>query len=74
MKSNAELCISTDIFLDSIQTVVVRILAELRPLNAFAEELALLLMDNCSNHITSDIIRLLTKTPMHRRIFALHTT
>jgi hypothetical protein len=35
-------------------------LVELRKLDEFAEEMAVFLMDNCSNHITNDLIALLT--------------
>jgi hypothetical protein len=71
MKSNAKSYISPEIFLDYIQTVLLPNLAELRRLdeldeldelnelnemNEFAEEMAVLLMDNCPSHITCVVL------------------
>jgi hypothetical protein len=61
MKSNARPYISAEIFLDYDQTVLLSNLGELRRLDEFAEEMAVLLADNCPRHITTDIIRLLTE-------------
>jgi hypothetical protein len=52
MKSNAKRYISAEIFLDYVQTVFLSNLAELRRLDEFAEEMAVLLMDNCPSHIS----------------------
>jgi hypothetical protein len=52
MKSNAKPYVSAGIFLDHVQTVFLPNLAELRRLDEFAEEMAVLLMDNCRSHIT----------------------
>jgi hypothetical protein len=35
---------------------------------------AMLLMDNCSNHISDDIIAILTHEQIRNVIFAIHTT
>jgi hypothetical protein len=53
MKSNAKPEIKAEIFRDCIRTVFLPHLAELRLLDDFAEEIALLLMENCSRHIAS---------------------
>jgi hypothetical protein len=42
----------SEIFLGYVQTVFRRHPAELRRLDEFAEEIAVLLMDNCPSHIT----------------------
>jgi hypothetical protein len=49
-------------------------LAELPPLDEFAEEMAVLLMDNCPSHMTSDWIALLTEVRVRATTFAPHTT
>jgi hypothetical protein len=52
MKSNAKPYINVEIFLDYVRTVLIPKLGELRRLVEFAEEMPVLLMDNCSSHIT----------------------
>jgi hypothetical protein len=59
MKSNAKPYINAEIFLDSVQTVFRPRLAELRRLDEFAEEMAVLLYDYCPSDITTDVMRLL---------------
>jgi hypothetical protein len=61
MKSNTKPYISAEIFVDYVQTVLLLNLAELRRLDEFSEEMAVLLVDNCPSHITTDIIHLLTE-------------
>jgi hypothetical protein len=56
MKLNAKPYINADIFFDYVQTVFLSNLAELRRLDTFAEEMAVLLMDNCPSHITRDVM------------------
>jgi hypothetical protein len=48
-------------------------LAELRTLDQFADEPAVLLMDNCSSHIINDVLDLLTEARVRVITFA-HTT
>jgi hypothetical protein len=52
---------NAEIFLDYIRTVFLPNLAELRTLDAFSEETAVLLMDNCPSHVTDEIIGLFTE-------------
>jgi hypothetical protein len=74
MKSSAKSYINIEIFLDSRQTVFLSNLAELRRLDEFAEEMAVFLMDNCPNQITSNVIALLTEARVRDITFAPHTT
>jgi hypothetical protein len=55
-KSNAKPYINAEIFLDYVQTVFLLGLAELWRLDEFAEEIAVLLMDNCPSHITCAVL------------------
>jgi hypothetical protein len=59
---------------DSIRTVFLPNLVELCVLDEFAEEMAVLLMDNLSSHITSGMIGLLTEGRLRITTFAPHTT
>jgi hypothetical protein len=52
MKSNAKPYIHEEISTDDVQTVFLSNLAELQRLDEFAEEMTVLLMDNCASHIT----------------------
>jgi cytidine deaminase len=61
LKSNLKPYINTDIFLDHIRTVFLPCLVTIRHLAAFAEEVAMLLMDNRSAHVTDHVIHLLTE-------------
>jgi hypothetical protein len=40
----------------------------------FAEEIAVLFMDNCSAHVSDDVIRILTQARLRVITFARHTT
>jgi hypothetical protein len=78
-RSNPKPYINTESFLDSIRTVFLHNLAELRTLDGFTEETGVLLMDNCpshvmSCHVTDDIIGLLTEARVRVVTFAPHTT
>jgi hypothetical protein len=61
MKLNAKPDINVEIFLYYMRTVFLFGFVELHALDAFLQQIAVLLMDNCSNHIISDLIRLLTE-------------
>jgi hypothetical protein len=74
LKSNRKPYINTEIFLDYIQTVFLPDLAELRMLDAFTTEISVLLMDNCSSYVTSDVIGLLTQARVRVITFASHAT
>jgi hypothetical protein len=52
MKLNAKPSINAEIFTDDVQTVFLPNLAELPRLDEFAEEMVMLLMDNCASYIT----------------------
>jgi hypothetical protein len=73
-RSNPNLYINAEIFLDSIRTVFLPNLAELRTLDEFAEETGVLLMDNYPSHVIDDIIGLLTEARVRVITFAPHTT
>jgi hypothetical protein len=49
-------------------------ISELGSLDDFAEEIGVLLMDNCAGHATDDVIHLLTEAPVRVITFAPHTT
>ena len=74
LRSNPKPYINAEIFLDYIRTVFLPNLAELRTLDAFSEETAVLLMDNCPSHVTDEIIGLLTEARVRVITFAPHTT
>jgi hypothetical protein len=69
MKSNAQPHINAEIFLEYVQTVLLSNRAKLRRMDGFAEEMAVLLMDNGLSHISSDVIALFNVIT-----FAPHTT
>jgi hypothetical protein len=50
-----------DIFLDYTRTVFLLNLAELRRMDEFAEDMTVLLMDDCWSHGTSHVLGLLTE-------------
>jgi hypothetical protein len=72
--SNAKPYINAEIFLDCVQTVFLSNLAELRRLDEFVEEMAVLLMDHYLSHIARDVIALLTEAGVRVIAFASHTT
>jgi hypothetical protein len=55
-KSNAKPYINAEIFLDHVQTMFLSNLAELRRWDEFAEEMAVLLMDNCPSHVACAVM------------------
>jgi hypothetical protein len=74
LRSNPNLYINAEIFLDYIRTVFLPNLAELRTLDAFTEETGVVLMDNGPRHVTDDMIGLLTEARVCVLTFAPHTT
>jgi hypothetical protein len=74
MKWNAQPYINAEIFLDYVQTMFPFNRAELRRLDKFTEEMPVSLMENCSSHITSDVIVLLTEARVRVMTFAPQTT
>jgi hypothetical protein len=59
---------------DYIRTVFLSNLAEIRPPDEFAEEMTVLLMDNWSSHMTSDVVGLPTEVRVRIITFAPCTT
>jgi hypothetical protein len=59
---------------DSIRTVVLTNFVEVRALDEFPEEMAVLLMDNLSSQLISDMIGLLTDGRVRIITFTLRTT
>jgi hypothetical protein len=74
LNSNTKLYVNAEIFLGHIVTVLFSNFAEPRASNAFAEEIAMSLIDNRSSRITSDLIGLLTEAQVCVVVFARHTT
>jgi hypothetical protein len=72
--SNSKPYINSEIFLDYIRTVFLLNLTELRTLRQFAEDIAVLLMDNYPSQVTADVIGLLAESWVRVITFAPHTT
>jgi hypothetical protein len=74
LKSSHRQYVNVEFFLDSIKTVFLPYLVWLRGLARFSAEDEILLMDNCSAHITDHAIHLLTAARIPVITFAPHTT
>jgi hypothetical protein len=74
MKVHSKPYVNAQMFFDYIKTVLLPNLAELRNSEAFAEEDAVLLMDNCPSHVTREVIGILTEGRVRVITFAPHTT
>jgi hypothetical protein len=74
MKVQPKPYVNAEIFIDYLKTVFLPNLAELRKVEAFAEEDAVLLMDNCPSHVTREVIGILTETRGRVITFAPNTT
>jgi hypothetical protein len=76
LKFNQKPYINAGIFLDYIRIIFLPYIDMLRGLAVFAEEPAVLLMDmdNCSTHVSDDVIRILTEASVRVITFASHTT
>jgi hypothetical protein len=55
--------IKAGIFLDYVRTIFLPDIDMLRGLAVFAQEPAVLFMDDCSAHVSDDVIRILTEEP-----------
>jgi hypothetical protein len=66
--------VNAGIFLDDIRTVFLPYVDTLRAMAAFAQEVAVSLMDNYSAHVSDDVIRILTEAMVRIITFAPHTT
>jgi hypothetical protein len=74
LKSHQKPYINAGIFLDYNRTVFLPYLVIRDGLGAFAEEVAVSLIDNCSPHVSDDVIRLLTEARLRVAVFPLYTT
>jgi hypothetical protein len=73
-KCNQKPYVNVGSFLDNIRTIFLSYLDTLRGLAVFAEEVAVLLMDNCSAHVSNDVIHILTEAKVRVITFAPRTT
>jgi hypothetical protein len=71
VKLNPEPYINTGIFLDYIRIVFLPSVDALYGLAVLAQEIAVLLMDNCSDHVSDDVIRIRTQArcPRYEPLF-----
>jgi hypothetical protein len=74
LKFDQKLYINAGIFLDFIRTIFLPFIDMLRGLAVFAQEPAVLLMDNCSAHASDDVIRILTEASVRVITLAPHAT
>jgi hypothetical protein len=74
LKFNQKPYINASIFLADIRTIFLPYIDILRGLARFAQESPLLLMDNCSAHVSDDAIRILTGAGVCVIAFAPHAT
>jgi hypothetical protein len=74
LTSNHRPHVNAAIFLDYMRTVFVSHLVGPRDLAEFAAEHRVSLTNDCSAHVTDDVIRLLTEARMRVITFAPHTT
>jgi hypothetical protein len=68
LKARSKPCINAEFFLDYIRTVFLPNLNELRPLEEFVDEDAILLMDNCPSHVADEVLGLLRDTRLRVRV------
>jgi hypothetical protein len=73
-KFNQKPYLEAGIFLDSIRTIFLPYIDALRGLAVLAQEIAVLLMDDCSAHASDDMIRILIEARVGVITFAPHTT
>lgn len=74
LKSRAKPYINAEIFSEYIRTVFVPNLNELRSLEQFAREEAVLLMDNCPSHVAEVLLDLLREARVRVITWPPHTT
>jgi hypothetical protein len=74
LKSNSRPYLNAEIFLDYTRSVVLPYVIGLRSLAGLVEKDAVLSMDNCSAHVTDDVIRLLTDARVRVIAFTPHAT
>jgi hypothetical protein len=74
LKQRAKACVNSKIFLEYIHMVFLPNLNELQSLEEFADEDAVLLMDNCSSHVGEEVLSLLQDSRVRVITWAHHTT
>jgi hypothetical protein len=74
LKARAKPYINAVIFLEDIRTVHLPNLNELRRLEEFSDEDAVLLMDNCPSHVGKEIFNLLRDVRVRIMTWAPYTT
>jgi hypothetical protein len=74
LRINQTLYLEAGIFLDDMRTILLSYIDSLRGRAVLAQEIAVLLMDNCSAHVIDDVIRVLTEARVRVIAFASHAT
>jgi hypothetical protein len=74
LKFNQKPYFNADIFFDDIRTIFLPDVDTSRGLAVFAQEIAVLLMDDCSAHVSDDAIGILTEARVSVVAFAPQTT
>jgi hypothetical protein len=74
LKCNQKPYINAGIFIDYIRTVFLPNIDALRDLAVFLQEVAVVLMDNCPDHVSDDVIRIPTEGRERGITFTPHTT
>jgi hypothetical protein len=69
-----EALFNAGIFLDDIRTIFLQYIDVLPGRAVLAQEIAILLMDDCSGDLSDDVIRILTEASVRFITFAPHTT
>jgi hypothetical protein len=73
LKHRSKPCVCAELFLDDINNIFIPYLNELRQSEEFAGFEAVLLMDNCSPHMTDAVMTILTREHVKVITFATHT-
>jgi hypothetical protein len=71
-KFNQKPYLEAGIFLDSIRTILLPYIDTICGLAVFAQEIAVLLMDDCSDHVSDNVIHILTEARVRVITFAPH--
>jgi hypothetical protein len=74
LKAREKAYVNTEIFLEYIHMVFMTNLNELRSLEQFADEEAVLSMDNCPSHVGEEVSAILRDTLVQIIIWQTHTT
>jgi hypothetical protein len=74
LKARRKPYINAECFLESLRTIFLPNLNDLRAREQFADEDAVLLMDNCPSHVREEMFSLLRDRRVRIIILASHTT